>query len=267
MNYLQEIKNFNDWLIINPTVTSDDISLWYALMNLNNMCGWQKEFTVAISTIVDRSRLSRSAIYRSRNKLVQLGRIKTKERSGNLCSIYQIISFVSQSGTQSETQSGTQSGTQTGTQSGTINKTKLNETKQSFSGANAPAQKKKVTEFWEGLVKTWFEFYGQKFKAEGKPAEPMFGAAQGDHLRKISAHLKKLATAKNYEWTEQYAIRCLQGFLGKAWEHDDWMRNNFELANLVSKFNSITNTSKNGKIYQRHSGKNISSTIDYTGGI
>src|SRR5688500_13579669 len=142
MNYIQEINSFNDWLIINPTVSSDDISLWYALMNLNNISGWQTEFTVAISTIVDRSRLSRSSIYRSRNKLVQLGRIKTKERSGNQCSIYEIIPFsVSHGGTQP----GTQPGTQYGTQPGTIIQTKLNETKEEvIKGDKPPPVKREI---------------------------------------------------------------------------------------------------------------------------
>jgi hypothetical protein len=134
MNYIQEINSFNDWLIINPSVSSDDIALWYALMNLNNISGWQKEFTVAISTIVDRSRLSRSAIYRSRNRLVQLGRIRTKERSGNQCSIYEVIPFVSHSGTQP----GTQYGTHNGTQAGTIIQTKLNETKEEVIKGDKP---------------------------------------------------------------------------------------------------------------------------------
>lgn len=160
MNYIQEINAFNDWLILNPSVSSDDIALWYALMNLNNISGWQKEFTVAISTIIDRSRLSRSAIYRSRNKLVQLGRIATRERGGNQCSLYEIIPFsvshggthngtnngtqepkkepVSPNGTQSGTQSGTQPGTQSGTQSGTIIQTKGNETKESNTGSGIP---------------------------------------------------------------------------------------------------------------------------------
>lgn len=145
MNYIQEINSFNDWLIINPSVSSDDIALWYALMNLNNISGWQTEFTVAISTIIDRSRLSRSAIYRSRNRLVQLGRIKTKERGGNQCSIYEIIPFsVSQYGTQVGTHNGTQYGTQTGTQAGTIIQTKLNETKEVSNGDKPHPVKREI---------------------------------------------------------------------------------------------------------------------------
>jgi hypothetical protein len=169
MNYIQEINSFQNWLILNPSVTSDDISLWYALMSLNNISGWQKEFTVAISTIRDRSRLSRSAIYRSRNRLVQLGRIRTKERSGNESSIYEIIPLstnqnyfpVFQDGTQSGTHNGTHNGTQRGTQPGTIIKTKQDEKKlldinisfESFWDAyeKRTGSKKKLEAKWEKL--------------------------------------------------------------------------------------------------------------------
>lgn len=154
MNYLQEMNSFNDWLILNPSASSDDIVLWYALMNLNNISGWQKEFTVAISTIMDRTRLSRSAIYRSRNKLVQFGRIKTRERGGNQCSVYEVIPFssvktpppVSPNETQVGTHSGTQVGTHSGTQPGTIIKTKVNETKEYLINIS-------FDEFWDAYDK------------------------------------------------------------------------------------------------------------------
>jgi len=128
MNYVLEIVSFNEWLTTNPSVTSNDVALWYALMNINNSCGWKQEFTAAISTIMDKSRLSRDSIYRSRNKLVQLGRIKVKERGGNQSALYTIIPIVSLTATQSHTQSSTQSATQTTTQSATI--PKLNEIKE-----------------------------------------------------------------------------------------------------------------------------------------
>lgn len=161
MNYLQQINSFNDWLILNPTVTSDDIVLWYALMNLNNISGWQKEFTVAISTIIDRTRLSRSAIYRSRNRLVQLGRINTKERGGNQCSIYEVIPFpVSHMGTHYGTQPGTQFGTQAGTQSGTINKVKETKVNSSTSVLFAIPEKLVVKDFF---IKNHYPHEFEKF--------------------------------------------------------------------------------------------------------
>jgi hypothetical protein len=144
MNYLMEINAFHDWLTTNPTVKSNEINLWYALMNINNSCGWKKEFAAAVSTIIDKTRLSKDSIYRSRNKLIQLGRIKVKERPGNQAALYSIVSLLdTQSATQingvsltarhSPTQCSTQSATQSATQPATI--PKLNYTKLKEIGA------------------------------------------------------------------------------------------------------------------------------------
>jgi hypothetical protein len=96
-------------------------------MHINNKCEWKVEFSVAISSIQNKTGLSKSSILRARNQLKQVGRISFKERAGNLSTVYQIIAF--HTDTQSDTQSGTQSATQSGTQTDTIhklNKTKLN---------------------------------------------------------------------------------------------------------------------------------------------
>jgi hypothetical protein len=251
MNYIQEIKSFNDWLIINPSVSSDDIVLWYALMNLNNICGWQKEFTVAISTIIDRTRLSRSAIYRSRNKLVQMGRIQTKERGGNQCSVYEITPFspnqtyvpVFPNGTQPGTHNGTQYGTQPGTQSGTIIKTKLKETKLNNPAGDVPGeQKKEVTLYWKSLVGEWHSFYEKQFSQK-----PTFGGGPGKCLKSIIGNLEKQSSAAGYEWSEAYALDVFHQFLQKAFDHSTWLRDNFLLKNIHSHYDAIINPKKNGQ--------------------
>jgi hypothetical protein len=98
-------------------------------MAVNNKTGWKTEFTVAISTLEGRTRLSKSSIIRARNQLKQVGRIDFKERKGNQSCIYLITAF--HTDTQSVTQTVTQTDTQTVTQTDTItklNKTKLNKT-------------------------------------------------------------------------------------------------------------------------------------------
>lgn len=124
MNYIKEINSFYDWLEIN-SVSDSAITLWYALMHINNKSGWKGEFTVAISTLMGKTSLSKSSIIRARNLLKQLGRIDFKERKGNQSCIYTLFAF--HTDTQNDTQSGTQSDTQSDTQADTINK--LNKTK------------------------------------------------------------------------------------------------------------------------------------------
>lgn len=130
MNYIKEINSFYDWLELN-SVSDSVITLWHALMHINNKAGWNMEFTVAISTLQVKTSLSKSSIIRARNVLKQLGRIDFRERKGNQSCAYKILAFHAdtQNETQPDTESVTQSVTQTVTQTDTINKlnyTKLN---------------------------------------------------------------------------------------------------------------------------------------------
>ena len=111
MNYLKEILAFENWIEYNSAINKSDIRLWYTLMHAANRFNW-KEFTIAISTLIFKSKLSKSEIYRSRNKLKQFGLVDFRERPGNQSTIYKINSCAELFGTQF------------GTPSGNINKTK-----------------------------------------------------------------------------------------------------------------------------------------------
>ena len=110
MNYLKEILTFENWIEYNSGINKSDIRLWYTLMHTANRFAW-KEFTISISALIFKSKLSKSDIYRARNKLKQLGIIDFKERSGNQCTIYKMNSVMSLFGTQFETSVDTQAST------------------------------------------------------------------------------------------------------------------------------------------------------------
>lgn len=124
MNYILEINAFYDWLETNP-ISDSSIVLWHAIMHINNKTGWKQEFAVAISSIQNKTGLSKSSILRARNTLQQAGRISFNSRNGQQCAIYSIIAF--HTDTQSDTQTVTQTVTQSGTQ--TVPIPKLKETK------------------------------------------------------------------------------------------------------------------------------------------
>lgn len=131
MNYLKEILTFENWIEYNSGINKSDIRLWYTLMCIANKFAW-KEFTISISVLIFKSKLSKSDIYRARNKLKQLGLIDFKERKGNQCTIYKVNSIVSLFGTQIETgidtvddtEVETSCATPNATNPGNINKTK-----------------------------------------------------------------------------------------------------------------------------------------------
>ena len=89
MNYLKEILAFENWKDYNSEINQSDVCLWYALMSMANRFNWEK-FNVPISMLSFKSRLNKSAIYRSRNKLKQMGLIDFEERSGNQSTIYKV---------------------------------------------------------------------------------------------------------------------------------------------------------------------------------
>jgi hypothetical protein len=151
MNYILEINAFYDWLETNQ-ISDSSIVLWHALMHINNKTGWKKEFAVAISSIQNKTGLSKSSILRARNTLQQAGRINFNSRLGQQCAIYSLFAFHTEPQTIAQTiaQTGTQTIAQTIAQTVPILKlkeTKLNIKKEGGISANAeppPFKKNKL---------------------------------------------------------------------------------------------------------------------------
>lgn len=151
MNYIREINAFYD-LVQVKQLSTGQIALWHALMHINNKCSWAEWFTVPNLTLELISGLSRKGIYNARNTLKQHGLIDFKS-NGTKATSYKIFSLINntQVSTQVSTQISTQKNntllnitqdsthdtTQVTTQDTTqdsatlnkLNKTKLNETK------------------------------------------------------------------------------------------------------------------------------------------
>ena len=253
VNYIDVINKF--WLLRRSRrITSLQADLYYFLLNESNSRGegsdWENPLECANGLVCSSIGCSENSLADARNVLQQLGLITftrgiTKTKSPtyylNICGIDR----------------GKHRGNDRGNDRGNeaniiIGETKQNKNKTSKSHCDAdapPPEKKETTEYWDVLVKVWFDFYGEKFVGDDNiPKKPVFNAAQGKKLKNIISNLKKSAKDSKLEWVEDRAVRYLKHFLIKAWEHDDWIRQNFELGNLLSKFNSITNSKKeNGK--------------------
>lgn len=91
MNYITEIKGFND-LLLRERLSSGQIALWYALMHLDNKSGWKKWFTAPVITLELHTGLSKSGIYKNREVLKQKGLIDFKALKGKAAR-YTINSF------------------------------------------------------------------------------------------------------------------------------------------------------------------------------
>lgn len=165
---MTEIKLFYDWLETHE-LSAMGIALWHALMQIASRSGWQPELRVSLSTLVGRSSLSRTSVYKERDILRRYGLIDYRMSGGRGTGIYKLQSletrFVSAPRTQSGTQAGddteiasrnasasrTQGGIQVGTDTSSLrlNYSKLSEEKKEVAGepatvfTNSPPQKEK----------------------------------------------------------------------------------------------------------------------------
>lgn len=136
MNYLQEILNFEKLQELNR-LAPGQARVWYVLMYLNNITGWQSWFTVASSTLEFRSGLSRQGVIKARNELKQLGYIdfKTNGRSATSYHMKPLMQGSVQPSVQDSLQPSLHDGLQGSVQTSSAlykqNKTKQNKTNNS----------------------------------------------------------------------------------------------------------------------------------------
>lgn len=137
-----------------------------------------------------------------------------------------------------------------------VNRSKVNNT---VVDAIAPTENLQISSclFWKELVKVWFDFYEKNYLTE-----PTFNAASGKQLKSILTRLEKKTKEKGFDWTETHSADCLAQFLERA-RSDEWLKRNFSLANLDSKFDIII-TPKNEQFNntKQQSGKITSEQLD-----
>jgi len=92
MQYISQLNAFYSWMDSHP-LSSNDIALWQALMHIANKARWPKRLTVALSTLESKAGMKKDAIYRSRKRLFEAGRIIVHPHSSGRASEYEIIPF------------------------------------------------------------------------------------------------------------------------------------------------------------------------------
>lgn len=188
MNYLKEILTFENWLDYNSEINKSDIRLWYTLMFTANRFNW-KEFSIPISALMFKSKLSKNDVYRARNKLKQIGLIDFKERSGNQCAIYKINSCISVF----ETQAGTQNDIGIDTVNDAANNTSLNANVVNINKTrNININKKEI-------YKEKFGEFGNVFLSneEFEKLKSKFGAEAENYIEKLSSYIA--SSGKKYK--------------------------------------------------------------------
>jgi len=143
LNYLQELNAFRDWTLLNHPSTGQ-IALWYSLMSIDNMTGWQEWFTVANQTLQLMSGMSKAGLDKARGELINKGLIQYKTGSTKQAGKYRLVSIYNKKVDQWENNEKTNSrpmGEQTENNEKTINRHKKEETKPKNNPLNPPAEK------------------------------------------------------------------------------------------------------------------------------
>jgi len=169
LNYLQQIRAFDDYRLYEQKLSAGQVSLWYTLMSINNKTAWSTWFTAANATLESLSGLSRSGIVKNRNVLKQLGLIDFSS-NGRRATSYRVCVLYTSDSTQESTHTSVQDRTQRSVQGSTQRSSalnKLNETKQKDEDDGAVTRSEvidKWTTLWgfpNGIARPeideWFE--------------------------------------------------------------------------------------------------------------
>lgn len=112
MNYIAVLNSFWDSVGTNPLSTGQ-VSLYVALLHVNNRSNWIEWFTVPNQVLSVLTGLSRSGILKARNELKQRGLIDFREK-GTKATLYKMLTIANS--TQDSKQISVQNGAQDGKQ-------------------------------------------------------------------------------------------------------------------------------------------------------
>ena len=155
MDYIRQInafENLNEFNDIGPGAQL----LWYKLMRVANLSGWQKELSISNTRLQSMTKTSEKTLINNRNQLIQNGLLQYKKRGRTKAGIY-ILSDITGNFTVNTTvdcsvdtsvNSSVVSSVDT---SAYINKTKQNKTKQSNNASESSITKNSE----ESAVRYW----------------------------------------------------------------------------------------------------------------
>lgn len=236
MNYIEQIKAF--WrLHEQEEFSTNEIALYFYLLEVNNITSWSTSFKRNNSKINVDLGMSYKVLRNSRNRLKQSGVIDFKTISGSPNTLYTLTTFVKKAEVRAEVEGevGAEVRARSGKTKDKLNsKLKLNNISPE---ASAPGdEKKEKFPFWNSLVEVWFNRYEMHVGEK-----PTFNPSSAKSLKDICTKLRKLYKEKNdKDWDEIKALASLNKFIDNALA-DHWLANNFLLTNLNTQFDKILN--------------------------
>lgn len=125
MNYLKQLQAFRDYQMFETELSSGQIALYYALLQINNKCSWIEWFTAANQTLETLSGLSRSGINKNRNVLKQLELVDFESNGNRKATSYKICVLYNEDGTHNSEHRSTHNSTHNSEHNSTHNSSTL----------------------------------------------------------------------------------------------------------------------------------------------
>lgn len=253
MNYIKLIVQFWTFKRSN-NVSPTQAYLYFCLLQECNIRNWPKSFQCSNQLICATLGITEKSLIEARKRLKEFGLIEfdpgiTKSKSPTY---YLLDNCKKVSNDNSNEVSNQEVITTVIPTVITTGKTGTYKNKQNLNNINNNSGEKPVTNneknnsekflYWKKITDTWFRYYETK-----TTLKPTFDGASAKALKKIIEGLKKISEQKNIEWSEDNADRSFTNFLSKAYQ-DEWLRSNFLLNILASKFDVIVNPMNNGTI-------------------
>lgn len=240
MNYIALMNQF--WQTRrSKRITNLQADLYFFLLQESNARNWENPFQCPNGLVCSAIGISEKSLIDARNVLQQIGLISfengvTKQKAPT----YYLHDYCNKVSKSVSKQGSNQGGNQVSNNAvieGTLldkqNEKKKNETTSSAPQAEAVKKKDEKTPYWKKLVDAWFDFYKKNFSIE-----PSFKGVDAKSLKDISERIRKASQKAGKQWTEDFAIASLKHFFTLAFS-DEWLKRNFLLSNLASKFDSI----------------------------
>ena len=95
MNFIEEFKKFENWLLVHPNVSPSARLVWHSLLHYNNLCGWKEEFDLSMSALQLSTGLSAPTIRKAREQLRLMGRIAYRKGSMDHSAVYRLSPLAS----------------------------------------------------------------------------------------------------------------------------------------------------------------------------
>ena len=125
MNYLMESKAFYASIELNQLSTGQ-IALWHALLDINNQVQWQEWFSVPNIVLQLHTGLSVQGINKSRNVLKQLGYIDFKTSGNRKATKYHLLTLLSTNSSSNSSNNSSSNSSKNGSNNSSSNSSTLN---------------------------------------------------------------------------------------------------------------------------------------------